>query len=317
MSSMYWKSAAVAVLIAAGSVGPAQAAGRVGWVWAGDPGATAPYTPNASYSYNSIGGAITITPLDTGYYLVNFADLHATTGTDNVQVTAYDSNGYCMIAGWANIRGTVKAYVSCFDASGNPQNNFFDLLYQQRTGIFRHGHQGACIRLCKFADDGELHAGARASVQFDRRNQHHRPQRRRELHGLYSRAFACSQLGAGHGRGCEQHHAGAVQDEWLGTHRRLGHQCHRPVLRRDRRCLRSIVQPRLRGGRTVRNFVTATSTPGAWAWANNPTAKKAYPTPADFQYNGFITGSSPRRNPTSAHIPCRSQDPVTPRPMFS
>jgi len=142
MSSILWKSTALAALVAAGSMSPAQAAGRVGWVWANQPNASGQYTPPSAYSYNSTGGAITVTPIATGAYKVTFAGLHSNTGTDDVQVTAYNTTGFCTAGQWSYYHGQVNANVNCYDAMDNPANTQFDLLYQERTGIFGTGTKG-------------------------------------------------------------------------------------------------------------------------------------------------------------------------------
>jgi hypothetical protein len=289
MSSMFWKSAALAALVAAVSVGPAQAAGRVGWLWASDPGATSAYTPNASYSYSSTGGAITVTPLGTGYYQVTFAKLHANTGTDNVQVTAYDNAGYCMIDGWSNTFSAVNAYVSCFNASGNPENSFFDLLYQERTGIFGTGTKGIAFVYAdspttasytpelahQYNSTGGTNSIARSAagnytVYIPGLASIHSSVQVTAVGATNTSAARCKTDGWGTEAGTGSYvtvlcfdATGAAADETFT----LAYAVEEPF-----------------------GLVTATTTPGAWAWANNGTAKKAYPTEANYQYNGFITG---------------------------
>jgi hypothetical protein len=111
------------------------AASNVGWVWADEANAVSAYTPPAASSYNSKGGAITVTPLGTGKYEVSFAKLYDG-NPDNVEVTGFQTSGYCTSAGWSPSGKTLNAYVNCFDKSGNPANTTFTLLYQSRNAVF-------------------------------------------------------------------------------------------------------------------------------------------------------------------------------------
>jgi hypothetical protein len=115
---------------------PAHAAARIGWVWADEPTATSAYTPASSYSYNSSTqtGAVTITRQGTGFYQVDFTGLYASSLNEisNVQVTAYDTNGYCTSAGWGakGAHASAQMWVACYSASGASADNYFTLLYQ-------------------------------------------------------------------------------------------------------------------------------------------------------------------------------------------
>jgi hypothetical protein len=111
------------------------AASNVGWVWADEANATSAYTPPAASSYNSRGGAITVTPLGTGEYEVSFAKLYDG-NSDNIEVTGFQTSGYCTSAGWTPSGKTLNAYVHCFDAGGNRANSTFTLLYQSRNALF-------------------------------------------------------------------------------------------------------------------------------------------------------------------------------------
>lgn len=129
------------VLIGAAAVGmsnPAQAAvDHVGWVWADNPTQTTTYPAPAGYSYSSVGGAMTITRNTTGSYTVSFAKMYAAGGTSDVQVTAYETSGYCMIEDWGTATGkTVNADVLCFNAAGSPADTEFNLLFQERFSTF-------------------------------------------------------------------------------------------------------------------------------------------------------------------------------------
>jgi hypothetical protein len=115
--------------------GGAHAANYVAWVWADQSGATAPYTPDPGYSYNSTGGIIHVVPLGTGAYRVDIANIYHGQ-PDDVQVSAYGGNTYCSTYGWSFAATTIRANVRCFDASGAPANSLFTLLYQARTAPF-------------------------------------------------------------------------------------------------------------------------------------------------------------------------------------
>jgi hypothetical protein len=131
--------AAAAIACALGT--QAEAASTVGWVWADEANAVSAYTPPAASSYNSKGGAITVTPLGTGQYEVSFAKLYDG-APDDVQVTGFQTSGYCTSAGWSPSGKTLNAYVDCFDANGNPANSTFTLLYQSRNALFGNYNTG-------------------------------------------------------------------------------------------------------------------------------------------------------------------------------
>lgn len=137
--------AASSLLIAAALAGGAAAAppapDRVGWVWANQPDAVAAYTPNASFSYSSAGGAITVTPTATGAYDVAFPALADASGTPtNVTVSGYQTSGTCKVQTWNRV--TAIASVLCFDAAGNAANSAFTLLYQERAAPFGSASKG-------------------------------------------------------------------------------------------------------------------------------------------------------------------------------
>lgn len=135
------KAAGLASLLAFASMGMVQAA-TVGWVFGNQPNATSPYTPDPAFSHNSAGGAITIVPLGTGSYEVEFTGLHSPTGMDDVQVGGPDTSGYCVAGGWSYSGSSVDARAFCFDANGNPVNSYFTLLYQERHGTFGSATRG-------------------------------------------------------------------------------------------------------------------------------------------------------------------------------
>jgi hypothetical protein len=121
---------AVILLIASGA--DARAASEGGWAWAHSP--TGTYNPFPGHSWNSSGGAITITHLGPGSYSVFFAGIGTEIG-GHVQISAHNGKGYCNSNGWSSGASGVTAMVKCFSASGVPENNMFTIAYQRRTGL--------------------------------------------------------------------------------------------------------------------------------------------------------------------------------------
>jgi len=141
------RAVGVAGLVALAAAGTAQAANRIGWVWGDQPASAVPYAPNVADSYNSTGGTITIFPLAVGVYKVEFGKLYDG-APDDVQVTAYQSFGYCNTGGWTHsTKNAIDIYVNCFDASGKPANGFFTLLYQSRNVSFGTPSRGIAFLL--------------------------------------------------------------------------------------------------------------------------------------------------------------------------
>ncbi|MBZ4421475.1 trypsin-like serine protease [Myxococcus sp. RHSTA-1-4] len=99
-----------------------------GFVWADQPSAATSYTPSTSYSFNSTGGANTITRLGVGYYRVDMAGLGESSG--NVQVTAYGgTSNRCKSAGWGPSGTTQSVYVRCFTQAGAAVDSYFVAQY--------------------------------------------------------------------------------------------------------------------------------------------------------------------------------------------
>ena len=93
---------------------PASAAHGNGYAWADNP-TGASYTPNATYSFNSSGGAIGITRSGVGTYAVKFSGLGGNGAGGNVQVTAYGADAEtCKVASWAFAPTDFTANVRCF-----------------------------------------------------------------------------------------------------------------------------------------------------------------------------------------------------------
>lgn len=137
-----------AVLMGASGLG-ADAATRIGWVLGDQPDAVATYTPSLSYTYSSTIGDVSITPVGVGYYQVDFAGLRNTL-TDNVLVTAHETNGYCQPASWGAVPGAQEVFVRCFDAAGAPANQQFFLVYQAQSGTSGTSSRGTAFL---WADD--------------------------------------------------------------------------------------------------------------------------------------------------------------------
>ena len=106
----------------------------IGFVWNNNPTTKGTTTPDSSYSYNSSGGAISITRNSKGNYTVDFAGLGDSFYSD-VQVNGYGpGSDFCNVAGWYSPNGTdVEIGVLCYTHAGVPADHSFTLLYQART----------------------------------------------------------------------------------------------------------------------------------------------------------------------------------------
>jgi hypothetical protein len=106
----------------------------VGFVWNNNPTTAGTTTPDSFYSYNSSGGAISITRNARGNYTVTFAGLGNALNSD-VVVTPYGPGpDYCVTGGWSSPNGTdVDANVYCFNKAGSLADHGFTLLYQSRA----------------------------------------------------------------------------------------------------------------------------------------------------------------------------------------
>jgi hypothetical protein len=119
---MNFKPTTVRVLFAivAALILPAMAsAQKSGYVWANEP-ASASYTPNPAYSFNSSGGAITISRNGVGVYAVRFSGLGGGPASGgNVLVTSYGNGSEtCKVANWGSSGVDFTANVRCFTAAG-------------------------------------------------------------------------------------------------------------------------------------------------------------------------------------------------------
>lgn len=126
-------AAALPDLAPAASAAPA---GAYGYVWANQPTA-ASYLPSPSYSRNSTGSANSIERNGTGNYTVAFPGL-GSAGGGTVDVTAYDSSGFCKVASWFPSGSTLYADVVCFNAGGLPADSYFDASFSAASSPPAH-----------------------------------------------------------------------------------------------------------------------------------------------------------------------------------
>src|SRR5580693_1735504 len=107
--------AGLVFIAALASALPAHAAnGLIGWVWANQP-TTASYTPDAAHSYNSRAAANTVTRFSAGVYGVEMDGLFNGNEENDVQVSAYDTSGYCQILDMGHRSAGVTIIVNCYN----------------------------------------------------------------------------------------------------------------------------------------------------------------------------------------------------------
>jgi|GEM_PF-4229212 len=102
------------------------------------------YKPDYEDQYNSLGGADTVTRNGIGSYTAYFPDLVWPGGT--VQVTSeerYFQSAPCAVASWSSNSSGTSVNVNCFDRSGNPFDNEFQVAYS--IG-YTFGHYGLGAR---------------------------------------------------------------------------------------------------------------------------------------------------------------------------
>jgi hypothetical protein len=104
-----------------------------GYVWAGYPTTPGPYAADSAWSWSSTGAANTVARRTLGQYDVAMPGLLSRAG---VITTAYGSDGeYCNVAGW----GSGSIAVHCFDATGNPADARFSLMFANRVPADHYG----------------------------------------------------------------------------------------------------------------------------------------------------------------------------------
>jgi len=88
---------------------------RLAYLLADQPTATATYTPDANYSFNSSDGVNTVTRTGTGTYDVRFGGLRRDAGAhDDIQVSAYGTTAaYCKPSQWNSSGPDMVATVVC------------------------------------------------------------------------------------------------------------------------------------------------------------------------------------------------------------
>jgi hypothetical protein len=105
--------------------------GWLGFIWADQPTA-ATYTPSSDWNYNGSGTPNTVTRSSAGVYTATFPGLRA---GGNAQVTAFSFEGgvaaHCEISDWSATGKTTAVGVLCFDANGNPADEYFNLSYNR------------------------------------------------------------------------------------------------------------------------------------------------------------------------------------------
>ncbi|UXX77949.1 PKD domain-containing protein [Reichenbachiella carrageenanivorans] len=108
-----------------------------GFAWCGNPTSIS-YTPSTSYSYNSKGGAISVTRSTTGSYAVRFAGMSMSNA--HVQASLYgDSEGAVRVLSWSNSGADLVVDVRTFDNEANLADRTFNIFV---TGT---GFEGAYL----------------------------------------------------------------------------------------------------------------------------------------------------------------------------
>lgn len=108
-----------------------------GFAWCGS-AASASYAPNTSYSYNSTGGAISVTRSTTGSYAVRFAGMSMSNA--HVQAALYgNTEGAVRVLSWSNSGSDLVVEVRTFDNGANLADRTFNIFV---TGT---GFEGAYL----------------------------------------------------------------------------------------------------------------------------------------------------------------------------
>lgn len=270
----------------------AQAANNVGWVLADQPNATSPYTPDPAHSFNSAHGTITVVPGASSYTEVDFENLY-TGAPDNVQVSAYNSQGWCISVGWGSQGTTLRVAVQCYGADGIPTTGAFTLLYQSRSAPFSDPNRG--IAYLWAAKAVRAHTLTLPSAQSFNSTAGTNTIRRNfagnytvTLPGLtrlggnvqVSAYYATEGVGLGPLPRCKVVDWGASSSGTTATVQCLAF----PSAPQDLSFLLTYAIGEPFG------LVPGAKTVGAWVFANNLTSTSVYTPNANFQYNGFGTG---------------------------
>jgi len=103
---------------------------RLAYALADQPSATSSYAPDAATSFNSSGGAISVTRTGIGSYSVSFAGLgRPAGGRDNVQVTGYSGGPvYCKAVSWDASGADLVVTVRCVRRDATLADSKFTIL---------------------------------------------------------------------------------------------------------------------------------------------------------------------------------------------
>ena len=103
---------------------------RIGYALADQPSAPGSYAPDASTSFNSSGGTISVTRVSIGVYNVRFAGLgRPPGGRDNVQVSGYGTSPvYCKPQMWDGTGADMMVPVRMLQNNGTPVDSKFTVL---------------------------------------------------------------------------------------------------------------------------------------------------------------------------------------------
>ncbi|HTX36333.1 MAG TPA: DUF4214 domain-containing protein [Bryobacteraceae bacterium] len=90
----------------------------------------ATYTPEAEYTYNPTGSAVSIARSSAGQYVVTFAGLNtAQVMGGNVRATSYTSAARCSVASWGPGTGdTLNVSVDCYNLTGGAADAEYQIL---------------------------------------------------------------------------------------------------------------------------------------------------------------------------------------------
>jgi hypothetical protein len=283
--------AGLACLVTAVAASSANAANNVGWVLADQPDSPqfATYTPNPKYSFNSAGGSISVGRSGVGTYGVYFENIYIG-APDNVQVTAYNTSGWCNANGLTSQGATVQVGVACYNAAGQLADASFTLVYQSRNAPFGGATKGEAY----FFDDNptnKLNAGADQSFNSTSGNN----MVKANSIGNYTATLPGLTKAGGEpqvtGIRLASDIAGAIPRCKLATWSTGASSTSVTV-----HCYDTTGRPKNGGfylaysvGQplgSVPGFVPL----GAWAWADYLESTTAYKPTGKYQYNGFVTG---------------------------
>jgi len=124
---------------------PTDGSEGVAYAWGNLPSETS-YEPWQQYAHNPTGGTTTIDRVGTGHYEVTWAGYGATIQwegqfTGHPQVSAYGTTNHRCNTGSMHVSGDMIE-VHCFDASGNPVDTEFVVLYVKANRFWQGIHYG-------------------------------------------------------------------------------------------------------------------------------------------------------------------------------